>query len=83
MVMTTLRSRPCGRAGVASGQRAAAMRSVQSAHMPTARARPTCVKRALIAPPACPDWIRRSHASAPLLNVPRLAGISRVALLPI
>ena len=31
--------------------------------------------------PAWPDWMRRAHASSPVLNVPRL-GISRVALLP-
>jgi hypothetical protein len=32
--------------------------------------------------PACPDWMRRCHASAEEPNVPRAAGISRVALVP-
>src|SRR2546422_825558 len=35
-----------------------------------------------MAPPACPDWTRRSQASTDLAKVPRLFGISRVALLP-
>jgi hypothetical protein len=41
------------------------------------------VKRALIAPPACPDWMRRSHAETESSNVPSAFGISRVALPPI
>ena len=83
IVTTTLRSRPCGRGGAAAGSSPPAMRSVQSAHIASARCRPTCVKRALMPPPAWPDWMRRSHAAREVSNVPRFSGISRVALLPI
>ncbi len=78
-----LRSRPVGRAGAAAGSSPRATRSVQSAYICSARVRPTCVKRALIAPPAWPDWMRRSHAATESSNEPSAFGISRVALPPI
>ena len=36
----------------------------------------------IICAPACPDWMRRSHACVDASNFPSAAGISRVALLP-
>ena len=84
MVTTTLRSRPCGRGGVALGVSPAAMRLVQSAYISSARVRPTCVKRLFMAAPAWPARTRRSHASTPFPSPARnIFGISRVALLPI
>ena len=66
-----------------AGSSPAAIRSVQSANS---------VKSALRVEPgrwllaicvmACPDWMRRSHASAEDLNSPSSFGIVRVALLP-
>src|SRR5438552_5567652 len=78
---TTLRSTPVGRGGPSFGYAPAAMRSVQSAK--ALRSTPIRMKVPLMPPPLGPDRTRRSHASRLDLNVPRLAGISRVALSPI
>ena len=81
MLTTTLRSRPCGRGG-ASGTSPAAMRSVQSAYMAIPRG-PNPASMAAMPVPICPDFTRRSQAATEEWNVPRLLGISRVALVPI
>ena len=79
--MTTLRSIPCGRGG-AGGNSPAAMRSVQSPNIASARSRPSALRPPLICAPAWPDWMRRSHASIELWNVPSSFGISRVPFVP-
>ena len=68
--------------GGAGGTAPAAMRSVQLANAAVARG-PSRMKLPLIPPPYCPDLVRRSHAASVDSNVPRLLGISRVALVPV
>ncbi len=79
--MTMFRSKPDGRGG-AGGSSPAAMRSVQSANSATVRCVPMKLNIFTMSAPACPDWMRRSHASLLLANVPSSFGISRVALSP-
>src|SRR6266704_6133553 len=81
-VITTLRSIPWGLGGASLGYSPAAMRSVQSANCFSARSRPKPDNRVDICGPSCPDFTRRSHAAMEEENVPRLFGISRVALSP-
>jgi hypothetical protein len=81
-VITTFRSAPCGRGG-AGGSSPAAMRSVQSANMASARGAPNTASSLAMSPPAWPDWMRRIHASREDLKTPSSVGISRVALFPI
>ena len=58
------------------------MRSVQSAYIAIPRG-PNPASTAAMPGPICPDLARRSQASSEEWNVPRLLGISRVALVPI
>src|SRR6266436_2050717 len=78
-VMTTLRSRPCGRGG-AGGSSPAAVRSVQSANSTIERV-PSWVAPDSLFAPACPERLRRSQAAREDSKRPSEAGISRVALL--
>ena len=81
-VITTFRSMPCGRGG-AGGTWPAAIRLLQSANIANPRSCPKLLRLLVICGPTCPDMSRRSHANEGESNVPRLASISRVALLPI
>ena len=62
-VMTTLRSTPCGRAGFSAGTSPVAIRSVQSANIRRARARPRPVMTLFISEARCPMRTRLSHMS--------------------
>src|SRR5690242_5609962 len=78
-VMTTLRSSPSGRGGLAFGNSPLAMRSVQSPKYLYGTP-PNCpANRLVICSPDWPDCVRRCHASSPELNLPSAAGIVRVA----
>src|SRR6185295_13424946 len=68
--------------GGASGTSPAAMRSVQSAYMANPRG-PNSASAADMPAPICPDLTRRCQAASEDEKVPRLLGISRVALVPI
>src|SRR2546427_7588200 len=81
-VMTTFRSTPCGLGGV-GGNSPAATRSVQSANIGNARSGPSCARPLIMLLPACPDSTRPAQAAVEELKLPRLLGISRVALSPI
>ena len=72
---------PRGRGG-AGGTSPAAIRSVQSANIASARFLPSWFTVASIAPPACPDWMRRSQAATDVAKWPKVAGSSRVPLVP-
>ena len=80
-VMTTLRSTPVGRGGVALGSSPALMRSVQSAS--AARWPPSGVNigamKLTMPLPAGPDWMRRAHAAIEESKWPSAAGMVRVA----
>src|SRR5207237_8241327 len=80
-VMARLALMACGPGG-GGGIAPAAIRSVQSANMASARLAPSWLTVPIIWPPACPDCSRRSHAATEDGNDPKAAGISRVPLLP-
>ena len=80
--MTTLRSIPCGRSGLANGSSPAAILSVHFARLASVNFGPSRPIAPAIAVIACPDWIRRSQASSELLKVPSAGEMVRVALLP-
>src|SRR5580692_7844908 len=81
-VMTTLRSRPCGRGGFVAGSSPLAIRSVQSPSIAAPRNVP---KRSMVSTMsllAGPDWMRLNHASAPDLKSPSMGERVRVAWVP-
>src|SRR5262249_12314733 len=77
----TLRSAPCGRVGLEAGNSPAAMRSVQSANILIARGTSRRPILLAICTCACPDMMRRAHASSGFM-LANSFGIVRVALLP-
>src|SRR4051812_40276042 len=81
-VSTTLRSMPVGRDGFEDGSSPFLMRSVQSPNRLNARLGSRLPTAPPISAPACPDWMRRSHAAAPVSKWPSCAGTSRVDLSP-
>src|SRR6266851_3977819 len=81
-VRTILRSTPWGRAGWANGSSPLAIRSVQSPNNWNASRLSSRLIRLTIWVMACPDWMRRSHASAEELKWPSSLGIVRVPIVP-
>ncbi len=82
IVITTLRSIPCGRSGRAKGSSPAAMRSVQSAKSESAFLGPSRDSVSAMFAIAWPDWTRRSHASVESLNSPSSGESRRTPLEP-
>ena len=64
MVITTLRSTPCGRCGFSNGNSPAAMRSVQAANRDSALSGPMRDSVSAMLAWAWPDCVRRAQASA-------------------
>ena len=83
IVITTLRSTPCGRGG-SGGTSPAAMRSVQSAKSCSARSRPIRFSPLFMLGPLRPTCTRWSQAATvESKSSTSIIGISRVAMLPI
>src|ERR1700693_5529164 len=82
MLITTLRSRPCGRSGLAEGSSPAAMRSVQSANSVKAFFGPSRLRLKAIFAFACPDCTRLLQASTELPAEANSLGTVRMPLEP-
>src|SRR5688572_27963506 len=76
-----MRSMPCGREDCAKGSSQAAMRSVQSAYKPRARCEPSRSVAVIMLFIACPDAMRRAHASVDFMCAKSL-GMVRVPFVP-
>ena len=82
MLITTLRSTPCGRSGLAKGSSPAATRSVQSANCFSARSLPMLPSVSAMFVMACPACVRRAQAWNELSDLANSSGTVRMPLLP-
>ncbi len=81
-VITTLRSTPCGRSGRSAGSSPWATRSVQSANCFSIRSVSVREMALTMDDIACPEAMRRAHASCEVAKWPSAFGTVRVAAVP-